>query len=235
MKIEKKVETLKKINWLAKIFKQLKQKNYDERRYNSVSQCKKIENKLYLLKSLCLLEMEEKGEIKRLEQTLQENEWGECVLETFSTSNAIFHSVAFDQEVTDKEYLSFITGPTEDLNEINKSVFKNIGKDIKLLENTLGEEYKKIYSIINNPPIFESEMAGGEVDTLEKIQGYIRYEDNNSGNIYIENEKGECTYMFLYHVVFYYKGIKLCLGEIYLKDGYFLREEEGKFSIIEED
>ena len=97
-KLELKTHCLKKINSAAKAAGKLKQKSYDEQRYNDCSEYKKIQNQLYLIKSLTISDMEKKGELKVMPRVV--DEFG-TVLKSYASldDKYFFHSISEHQEV----------------------------------------------------------------------------------------------------------------------------------------
>ena len=108
-KLELKTHCLKKINSAAKAAGKLKQKSYDEQRYNDCSEYKKIQNQLYLIKSLTISDMEKKGRIKgQCPESF--DEFG-TVLKSYASldDKYFFHSISEHQEIAEWETIETVS------------------------------------------------------------------------------------------------------------------------------
>lgn len=221
-KLELKTHCLKKINSAAKAAGKLKQKSYDEQRYNDCSEYKKIQNQLYLIKSLTISDMEKKGELKVMPRVV--DEFG-TVLKSYASldDKYFFHSISEHQEIADGETIETVSLKS------SPAISMLYLPYMKYLINQLDERYRNIYStIIDNNFVFWK---------YGKIKKFLEslYELHVRSKI----TKNYCPWYGLtdvYICQLYLNGIKLCRIEIDINDEIdaILTEEDGEL-YLEED
>ena len=203
----KKIKYLHKINTAAKVAKKLKQKAYDDHEYALCTKYKDIQLRLYLLKSLLLIQMYDDGEVSKFLPCIGKN--GE-ILETFSAEEYTFHCPLSEM------YMSYCPSSVK-ANFLSDS--KNLIQDetliylpySKFLEKTLPTKLKEIYdNLIENKFSFSTSEAS--------CNFFIKLQENNVmaehlNTRYVEDDAGRRE-----HVSLCLNAIKLCTINIFIPD-----------------
>lgn len=218
------VYALKVINRGAKIYSDRKKEYYNEGEYSEVAKCKNMQQYLYLLKALVLLDLEEMGIVKRGNDCIQNNT---VLLNTFICESVGYrcHGVSFRQEIDETEEYDIY----ENLQGKKYDIADNIiDACARFLAHWLSDKYKEILHFLDPRKyyIFGESSYSKFIDLIDKFELYYSEIEYKYYRDYLDSSK----YTEYYTATAYLAGTKLCQQKI----GIFAFDESIKFDFNEE-
>lgn len=213
----KELDYIREINNAAKYCGKIKQKAYEESDYDKCDFYKKEQNKLYLLKSLSILYLEEIG---ILAKTQQQKDANGTILELYSTNDNQynFHLISSKKEEGENigEYIS--SGQARPISRYYTY--------IRNLIRMLPEKYKKIYDIITRFD-FQFKAYSESEDALPLLKEY-----GISGTI---RKSREVDYLWEYYYCdLHINDIQICKVTAIVEDGDGCLSDESGYLVFED-
>ncbi|MCI7303069.1 MAG: hypothetical protein SOR93_14125 [Clostridiales Family XIII bacterium] len=213
-----KLNCLYKINRIAKQCGKMKQEAYSNREHIVCREYKLIQQQLYLLKSLTIMDMQDKQELYEDGLCIDDNG---CVLNTYTAEGYIFHEISQCQEISEGTTLTKIHNkPT------SEGQYEFWRPYVYYLTSRLSDQYKRLYDAItgNKFELFNWSVIKNCLDLFSEI--------GLSGEILWRNFcPWDSADMSLYSCTLFFNGIQLCNIKIYVPEDYEITCENGSLEV----
>ena len=213
---------IQRINWIAHKYSDLKQSAYKKGMYDKCREYKLVQCRLYLLKSLLLMDMLKEGTVKMADPCL--DQFGNLV-ETIRSNDGeyIFHSPSYNNPEEGEEY-EVLRKRIRIYNNLYWRPYEYY------LKNFLSAESKEFYNILT---VHNFEVGLSDRDRVLKFL--------NKNNITGEIHKSLCPHWCafdLYFCTIYKDNFKICDLKIIVNEyegDLVLTDDDGRLDLIECD
>lgn len=211
---------IQKVNWIAHKYGELKQSAYNERQYSKCREYKLVQYRLYLLKSLLLLDMLKEGAAKTAAPCL--DRFGNLV-ETIKSDGGeyVFHSPSCNSPADGEQY-EVLRKRTCVYNNLYWRPYEYY------LKKVLSSDNKELYDILTE---YNFEVGLGDRDrVLELLDS-----NNITGKIHQSLTPSWCTFE-LFFCTIYKDNFKICDFKVIINEfegDLILTDNDGRLAVID--